>query len=108
MKIHFEQTGGIAGIPLVAEIDTNHPSFSGEAHEIQSMVNASKFFSLPSKIDTKDKGARDHFTYKITLESDDGQKHTVETTDVSKLPPELNSLIGYLRKKAQPVKRNVK
>jgi Emfourin len=107
LKIHFEQTGGIAGIPLVAEIDTNHPSFSGEAHEIQSMVNDSKFFSLPSKIDTKDKGARDHFTYKITLESDDGQKHTVETTDVSK-PLELGSFIGYLRKKAHPVRRNPK
>jgi Emfourin len=107
LKIHFEQTGGIAGIRLVADIDTNHSSFTSEAHEIQSMVNASKFFSLPSKIDTKDKSAKDYFTYKITLESDDGQKHTVETTDVSK-PLELTSLIGYLRKKAQPVRRNPK
>lgn len=91
----------------MAEIDTNHCSSTGEAHEIQSMVNASKFFSLPSKIEIKDKGAADYFTYKITLESDDGQKHTVETTDFSK-PFELTSLIGYLRKKAQPARRNPK
>lgn len=104
MKIHFEQKGGLAGITSVAEIDTSHPSFSGEAHEIQSMVNSSKFFSLPPKITTKDAAARDHFTYTITMESDDGQKHTVETSDVSK-PLELNSLISYLRKKAEPVRK---
>lgn len=108
MKIHFEQKGGIVGVPKVATIDTNLLSSSDEAHELQSMIDTSKFFALPSKIPSSREGAADYFTYTITLESDDGQKHTVETTDASKLPPELNSLIGYLRKKAQPVKRNVK
>ena len=106
MKIRFEQKGGIGGVSKVATIDTNLLSSSDEAREVQSMVDTQKFFALPSKIAPPHKGAADYFTYIITLESDDGQKHTVETTDPSK-PQELNSLIGYLRKKAQPVKRNV-
>ena len=105
MKIQYEERGGIAGISKVAAIDTNHSSFSGESQEIHSMVNDSKFFALPSKTVQPHKGAADYITYIITIETDDGQKHTIETTDSSK-PPELNSLIGYLKKKAQPVRRN--
>lgn len=105
MKIQYEERGGIAGISKVATIDTNHPSFSSESQEIHSIVDSSKFFTLPLKTAQPQKGAADYITYTITIETDDGQKHTVETTDGSK-PPELNSLIGYLRKKAQPVRGN--
>jgi hypothetical protein len=105
MRIQYEERGGIAGITKFATIDTNHPSFSGESQEIHSMVDGSKFFTLPSKTAQPHKGAADYITYTITVETDDGQKHTVETTDGSK-PPELNSLIGYLKRKAQPVRKN--
>ena len=105
MKIQYEERDGIAGISKVATIDTNHPSFSGESKEIHSIVDSSKFFALPLKTAQPHRGAADYITYTITIETDDGQKRTVETTDGSK-PPELNSLISYLKKKAQPVRRN--
>ena len=104
MKIQYEERGGIAGISKVATIDTNHPSFSGQSEEIHSIVDSSKFFTLPLKTAQPHKGAADYITYTITIETDDGQKRTVETTDGSK-PPELNSLISYLKKKAQPLRK---
>jgi len=99
MKIHFEQKGGIAGISRSADIDT-HLLPSSEAQEVQSIVENSKFFELPPKTRPPDRGAADYFTYTITLETDDGRKHTVETTDLTK-GTELAALINYCRRKAK-------
>jgi hypothetical protein len=100
MKIYFEQKGGIAGISKVTTVDTDLLSSPDEAREVRSIIDSSNFFALPSNTAAPHGGAADYFRYKITLESDDGKKHTVETTDLTK-PPQLNSLIGYLRKKTQ-------
>lgn len=97
MKIYFEQKGGIAGISRSTNIDTNLLP-SSEVQQIHSMVEGSKFFNLPPKSSSPDRRAADYFVYTITLETDDGRKHTVETTDLTK-GPELGPLITYLRRK---------
>jgi hypothetical protein len=97
LKIYFEQSGGMAGLSRKINIDTNFLSPS-EAQEIESMIDSSKFFDLPSSTAQPNSGAADYFRYKITLESDSGNKHTVETTDIT-MPSGLSPFIGYLRRK---------
>ena len=62
------------------------------------MVENSKFFELPSKSTPPDRRVADYFKYTITLQTDDGRTHTVETTDLTK-GSELSPLIAYLRRK---------
>lgn len=97
MKIYFEQKGGIAGVSRSVNLDTNVLP-SSEVQEIHSMVENSKFFELPSKSSPPDRRAADYFQYIITLQTDEGRKHTVETTDLTK-GSELGPLIAYLRRK---------
>lgn len=97
MRIYFEQKGGIAGVSRSANIDTNVLP-SSEVQEVQSMLDNAKFFDLPSNSDQPDRRAADYFKYTITVQTDDGKKHTVETTDLTK-GPELGPLIGYLTRK---------
>ena len=97
MKIFFEQSGGFAGLSRKINVDTSFlPPL--EVQEIESMVNRSKFFELPSSTAQPNGDAADYFRYRITLEPDSGNKHTVETTDVT-MPSELSPFIGYLRRK---------
>lgn len=103
MKIFFQQSGGIAGISKSVNLDTNFLP-SAEVRKVQSIVKTSKFFELPLKTGQPDLRAADYFKYKITLEGDDGKKHTVETTDITK-PSELGPLIEYLRGKIKEEKR---
>jgi hypothetical protein len=97
MKIYFEQKGGLAGVSRSVSIDTNVLP-SSEAQEVHSMVENSKFFELLSKSSPPDRRAADYFKYTITLQTEDGRKHTVETTDLTK-GSELGPLIAYLRRK---------
>jgi hypothetical protein len=103
LKIFFEQSGGIAGLSRKITIDTNSLP-SSEVQEIESIVDSSKFYELPSSTipqPKKNDGAADYFKYKITLESDTGSNpHTVETTDIT-MPSKLSPFITYLRRKAK-------
>jgi hypothetical protein len=101
LKIFFEQSGGIAGLSRKITIDTNSLPPS-EVQEIESMVNSSNFYELPSTItQPKSNGAADYFKYKITLESDNGSnKHKVQTSDIT-MPSQLTPFIAYLRRKAK-------
>jgi hypothetical protein len=97
MKIYFEQKGGIAGVSRSADIDT-HLLPPSEEQEVLSLVNNSKFFELPSKTKPPNPGAADYFRYIITLETDDGRKHTVETTDFTG-GTGIATLIEFCRRK---------
>ncbi|MGQ9468240.1 MAG: protealysin inhibitor emfourin [Nitrososphaerales archaeon] len=97
MKIYFERSGGLAGMRIVATLDTDSLP-SDEAHQIQAMVTGAKFFDLPSKLPQPKKGA-DYFQYKITVEKE-GRKHTVETSDAT-MQPALRPLVDFLVKKAR-------
>ncbi|SMH71411.1 protealysin inhibitor emfourin [Candidatus Nitrosotalea okcheonensis] len=97
MKIHFERSGGFAGIRTSVSLDTDNMS-QDESAQLHGLCANINFFNLPSKSDAK-RGAADLFLYKITVESKDG-KHTVETTDLS-MTPGFERFVNYLSDKAQ-------
>ncbi len=103
MRISFEQNGGIAGLSKKINLDTSFLP-SAEVQQVQSMVENSNFYELPNNTGQPDPNAADYLKYKITLESEDGRKHTVETTDVT-TPAALSPFVGYLRKKIQEQRR---
>ena len=103
MRISFEQSGGIAGLSKKINLDTNFLP-SSEVQEVQSLIDTSNFYDLPNNTGQPNPDAADYLRYKITLESDNGRKHTVETTDVT-TPAGLSPFIGYLRRKIQEQRR---
>jgi hypothetical protein len=101
MKIHFERSGGFAGIPFTTVVESDSLSLE-EKNRLKSILDNAKFFDLPSVTSTPKRGA-DYFKYKITVESDDLNKsHTVETNDFT-MPPELMPLVNFLQSKAKRV-----
>ena len=98
MKIRFEQTGGLAGIPLSSAVDTNLLPVA-EKEMIEKTVSEANFFNLPPSF-SPPKGSADYFRYTITVE-DGSSKHTVEFSNLSKAPG-LEPLTKFMRKKASP------
>ena len=92
MRIHFERTGGFAGMRVTATIDTESLS-PEEASELQEMVNAASFFDLPEVIEAPNGGA-DRFQYRLTVE-DAGRSHTVRVGEAAS-PDELRPLLRRL------------
>jgi hypothetical protein len=97
MKVLYVQKGGLAGLTLSSNADTDLLS-PDEKQKIEEMIAKAKFFDLPSKSPPPNPGAADYYLYKITVETEK-RNHTVETTDLT-MPPELRPLITYFRKKA--------
>lgn len=96
MKVYFQQSGGFAGITKNSSIDTS--SLPPDAmNELNRLLQTSNFFSLDTDLQKVPSGAADYLKYKITVESDTGQKHTVETTDLTKTAP-LAELINFIKK----------
>lgn len=97
MRIHFKQSGGLAGIDNDISINGNSLQ-PDEESELQRLIDNAKFFDLPSQPELPLRGA-DYFEYKITIETNDNKKHSIKTTDLS-MPPNVGPLIVYLRQKA--------
>ncbi|HEU4443867.1 MAG TPA: protealysin inhibitor emfourin [Nitrososphaeraceae archaeon] len=97
MKIHFKQSGGLAGIDNDISINSNLLQLD-EQFELQRLIANAKFFDLPSQPELPLRGA-DYFEYKITIETNDNKKHSIKTTDLS-MPPNIGPLIVFLRQKA--------
>jgi hypothetical protein len=100
MKIHFERTGGFAGMLMSNTIDTKSLP-ANEANDIQNLIDVCKFFELPSNLFQRSpsksiKGAADYFTYKITIENGN-RKHSVECTDLN-MQPAVKRLVDFLVK----------
>jgi hypothetical protein len=99
MKIHFERSGGFAGIGTTFTVDSNSLSFD-EKDRLRNIIDNARFFDLPSETPLPRRGA-DYFKYKITIESDDPKKsHTIETNDMT-MPSELRPLVNYLKDKTK-------
>jgi hypothetical protein len=101
MKVYLERSGGFAGMVTSTNVDTQKLSPS-EAHEIQNLIENSRFFELPSNppqsLKAK-KGAADYFTYKITVQ-DDKREHSVQFNDIN-MQPKVKPLIDFLVKHGQ-------
>ena len=99
MRIHFERSGGFAGLRLQHELDTASLP-PAEADEVARMVDSARFFELPQAIRATQPGA-DRFLYKLSVDSGT-QKHSVEVDDAA-TPENLRPLLKWLTA-AQPKK----
>ena len=101
MRIHFEMSGGFAGISMATVIGSDSLTLD-EKNILRSLIDNAKFFELPSETPSPNRGA-DYFSYNITVEGEDLKKsHTIKTNDVT-MPPELRPLINYLQSKIKRV-----
>ena len=64
------------------------------------MVEDASFFNLGSAPPLPKGGPADYFKYKITVEAEDGRKHTVECSDIA-MQPAIRPLINFLGKQAK-------
>jgi hypothetical protein len=106
MKIIYEEkSGGYSPIkPKPIIVDTDNPKMSEEEiKKLNSLIQNSNFFELPSLLSTsssKLKGARDYLTYKITI-GDDKNNHSIIFSDISNIPNKaFSDLIAFIRKQA--------
>ena len=92
MRIHFERTGGFAGMRMTTTVDTESLS-PEEARDLHEMVDAAEFFDLPATIAAPTPGA-DRFHYKLTVETE-GRRHTVDVAEAA-VPKALRPLLQQL------------
>lgn len=101
-RIHFERTGGFAGIRLAADFDLGELP-EEQVSTLTDLLDELDFAGLPENLSANSSGS-DEFTYTITVESEEG-KHTVVTGDSSddekmqELLQLLNHLLRSQRKK---------
>lgn len=97
MKISFETSGGLAGIPNSIVLETSSMS-DDEGKMISDLVKSSNFFDFPSESIPPKPGSADYINYKITVKTDE-KEHTIRTNDVS-MPSQLKPLIDFLYQKS--------
>lgn len=106
-RLTYEQSGGIAGFRLSAEVESNgSATFSDPRrgrtvqvqlpavalNELSGLLASARFFSQPPNQGTP--GCRDCITYRISM-TESGKTHTVEGDDQG-MAPELRPLVAWL------------
>jgi hypothetical protein len=92
MKIHLERTGGFAGIPLRAVIDST--LLDSETNQnLQSLIEAADFFDLPERLPSSGTEV-DRFFFKLTVEEFE-RSHTIEVSETG-IPEKLRPLIAQV------------
>jgi hypothetical protein len=97
MQIQFKMEGGIAYFPGLSKpitIDSDTLPRQ-ESDELKRLVNATRFFDLPTTMSLLSPGAADYRQYTITIE-DNGKQHTVRLTDPIE-DTNLQALLTYLK-----------
>jgi hypothetical protein len=92
MRIHFERSGGFAGITLTADVDSDQLP-AAEADSLSKLIDQADFFNLPKKPKASSQGA-DQFQYNIRVETP-SKSHEIQVGDGS-VPPKLKPLIDRL------------
>ncbi|NDZ17807.1 hypothetical protein C7T35_37855 [Variovorax sp. WS11] len=101
MQIEFSQIGGVAYLPalqkpVVIDVDALSPD-AGD--ELKRLIEAARFFELPSTVGAPKKGAADYQHDVVTVE-DNRRRHTVKIL----IPSEdvaLRELVQAIRKHAK-------
>jgi hypothetical protein len=97
MKLTFRESGGYVGWTRGAEIDTDSlPPPAAKA--LESLITPSGL-SYPSG--ARSPSARDSISYEIFIETKEG-RHGILLDDTA-VGPDLEPLIEYLQKRAQPL-----
>jgi len=91
MRVSCRKTGGVAGLKISAEIDSDQLS-SDQAHKMNELVERAKLFDQAAK--PGGKSMPDQFQYEITVE-DGGKKHSFVTNDAT-ASEELLDLVDWL------------
>src|SRR6266851_434722 len=97
MRIQLKMEGGIAYFPGLNKpiaIDSDQ-LLEQESDELKRLVNATRFFDLPTVMGSPSPGAADYRQYTITIQ-DEGKQHTVHLTDLIE-DPNLQALLTYLK-----------
>ena len=101
IKIYFERSGGIEGIPRFVTLDNKNLS-EKEILKLNELLNDTKFFDLSiSKTKSYNglfSGAADYFTYKISIETNKHKTHTLTVNDLT-MPEQLVPLVEFLIEK---------
>jgi hypothetical protein len=79
MRVSCKKTGGVAGLKISAEVDSEQLS-PAQAHKMKELVERAKLFDQPPK--PGGKSMPDQFQYEITVE-DQGKKHSFVTNDAA-------------------------
>ncbi len=101
MRIEFKMEGGFAHFPGLSKpvvIDTDQLS-QEESAELEQLVQKTRFFDLPGKVNVPRKGAADYYQYTITIQMGN-QSHTIKLVDPVE-DTNLNELILFLKKKSK-------
>jgi len=92
MRLHFERVGGVAGIRLKGDVDTDTLP-PEEAKSLQALVEKARLGQIRQSFGAGGK-TRDSFEYWVTVE-DRGKQSSVRMTDET-LPPSATPLIDRL------------
>ena len=103
MQIHFERSGGFAGLRLAHDIDSAILPADQEA-PLKDLVEQSRFFELPAVLRAERPGA-DRFQYKLRLKGDSPMavcvrfsKQTQEPSITSGFSTSSPSRVGALKR----------
>jgi hypothetical protein len=91
MQIHFERTGGFAGLRMTCTLDTSALP-PEEVQALQAELKAADFFKLPAEVENP--GQADRFTYQIGVK-EAGKQHTIRVGETS-MPASLHPLVEHL------------
>jgi len=91
MRVSCKRTGGIAGLKISAEVDSERLPLA-QAQEMRELVERARLFDQPAKPDVK--STPDQFQYEITVE-DEWKRHSFVTNDAA-ASDELLDLIEWL------------
>ena len=97
MNIHFERSGGFAGLRSKHDIAASDLT-AEERDTLHRLLESSHFFQLPSQLRAPNPGA-DRFQYKIAV--DDGNREHAVDLDEAAIPDDLRPLIEWLRSKSR-------
>jgi hypothetical protein len=98
MNIHFERSGGFAGLRVSHDVDSADLS-PDDGKELERLVESAGVFDVPAEMRAANPGV-DRFQYKLTVK-DSARERTVSLDDAAvpeKMRPLLNWLTTHLHK----------
>ena len=102
-RIKYERTGGFGGMRLSTDLRREDLS-EEQASRISELLDDLDFEELPEQM-IDEEAVPDQFTYTITVETKEGDEHTVVTGDAS-APEKMQELLRLLDRLARTKKKH--